>query len=105
MQSSTDIRPTFQRSFGNITGRVITPNDSAYDEARTVFYGGIDKRPSAIIRVANTDDVRRVVSMARDNGLELAVRRRVANDAVTATQRRTAASCSISRRCRTSILI
>ena len=74
MQSSTDIRPTFQRSFGNITGRIITPNDSAYDEARTVFYGGIDKRPSAIIRVANTDDVRRVVSIARDDGLELAVR-------------------------------
>jgi hypothetical protein len=59
---------------GGLAGRVITPTDSAYDRARAVFYGGIDKRPAAIVRVANIEDVRRVVAMARDEGYELAIR-------------------------------
>src|SRR5215470_13148499 len=57
-----------------VTGRVITPDDSDYDQARTVFYGGIDRRPLAIVRVANAKDVAYVVSLARETGLELAVR-------------------------------
>lgn len=59
---------------GMVQGRVIAPGDDGYDEARTVFYGGIDRRPAAIVRVAGTEDVVRVVSLARDNGLELAIR-------------------------------
>jgi FAD/FMN-containing dehydrogenase len=55
-------------------GRVIAPDDAGYDEARTVFYGGIDRRPAVIVRVANTEDVSRVVSLARETGLELAIR-------------------------------
>src|SRR5437763_17053567 len=57
-----------------VKGRVIAPEDAEYDEARAVFYGGFDRRPAAIVRVANTDDVARVVTVARDGGLELAVR-------------------------------
>jgi len=59
---------------GMVQGRVIAPGDAGYDESRTVFYGGIDRRPAAIVRVAGTEDVVRVVSLARDNGLELAIR-------------------------------
>jgi FAD binding domain/Berberine and berberine like len=57
-----------------LNGRVITPEDAGYDEARTVFYGGIDRRPAVIVRVADATDVSRVVSLARESGLELAVR-------------------------------
>jgi FAD/FMN-containing dehydrogenase len=57
-----------------LDGRVIQPGDDDYDQAREVFYGGIDKRPAAIARVANTDDIRRVIETARDSGSELAVR-------------------------------
>ena len=57
-----------------ITGRVIAPDDAEYDEARTVFYGGIDRRPAVIVRVADATDVSRVVSLARETGLPLAVR-------------------------------
>jgi FAD/FMN-containing dehydrogenase len=58
----------------DLTGRVIAPEDDGYDEARTVFYGGFDRRPGAIVRVADESDVSRVVSLARDTGVELAVR-------------------------------
>jgi FAD/FMN-containing dehydrogenase len=54
--------------------RVIAPGDPEYDKARTVFYGGVDKRPAVIIRVADANDVSRVVTLARESGLELAVR-------------------------------
>src|SRR3954462_15399621 len=54
--------------------RVITPHDAGYDEARTVFYGGIDRRPALIVRARGAADVSRVVSLAREGGMELAVR-------------------------------
>ena len=57
-----------------LTGRVIAPGDADYDQARAVFYGGIDRRPAAIVRAANAVDVSRVVALAGETGLELAVR-------------------------------
>jgi FAD/FMN-containing dehydrogenase len=57
-----------------IDGRMIAPDDPDYDEARAVFYGGLDKRPAAIVRVASDADVARVIAEARGTGLELAVR-------------------------------
>ena len=57
-----------------VEGRVVGPGDEGYDEARAVFYGGIDKRPVAIVRVANDSDVSRVIALARETGFELAVR-------------------------------
>lgn len=61
-------------SLTDVAGHVITPGDPSYDKARAVFYGGIDKHPSAIVRVANVDDIRRVIATARRESLELAVR-------------------------------
>ena len=55
-------------------GRVIAPEDPDYDEARTVVYGGIDRHPAAIVRVADAEDACRVVDLAREAGVELAVR-------------------------------
>jgi FAD/FMN-containing dehydrogenase len=58
----------------DVGGRVIGPDDDGYDEARTPFYGGIDRHPAAIVRVRDDMDVARVVALARETGLELAVR-------------------------------
>lgn len=55
-------------------GQIIAPDDPEYDQARTVFYGGIDRRPAVIIRAKNADDVSRAIELARETGLELAIR-------------------------------
>jgi len=57
-----------------IKGQVIAPDDAGYDEARTVFYGGIDRRPAVIVRPTDANEVAYVVSLARQTGMELAVR-------------------------------
>jgi FAD/FMN-containing dehydrogenase len=55
-------------------GRVIAPDDAGYDAARAVGFGGFDRRPAAIARVADARDVARVVTFAAERGAELAVR-------------------------------
>jgi FAD/FMN-containing dehydrogenase len=67
-------RIEIQKLRTDVGGRVIAPDDAEYDEARAVFYGGIDKHPAAIVRVRDDMEVARVVSLARETGLELAVR-------------------------------
>jgi FAD/FMN-containing dehydrogenase len=52
----------------------VAPGEQGYDEGRTVFYGGFDRRPAAIVRAADTEDVSRVITLARETGLELAIR-------------------------------
>jgi FAD/FMN-containing dehydrogenase len=64
---------TFRLPAGS-AGRVITATDSDYDKARTVMYGGHDKRPAQIVRVADAADTVAAIAYARDNRLELAVR-------------------------------
>jgi FAD/FMN-containing dehydrogenase len=54
--------------------RLIAPEDAEYDKARTLFYGGMDRHPAVIIRVKNVDDVVRVVNLARETSLPLAIR-------------------------------
>ena len=57
-----------------VDGRVIAPDDPGYDQARTIFYGGFERRPAAIVRPADATQVAQVVNLARDGGHELAVR-------------------------------
>jgi FAD/FMN-containing dehydrogenase len=57
-----------------LNGGVIAPDDPGYDQARRVFYGSIDHRPAVIVRPTDATEVAQVVTLARDSGLELAVR-------------------------------
>ncbi|HET7030096.1 MAG TPA: FAD-binding oxidoreductase [Candidatus Limnocylindrales bacterium] len=52
---------------------VIGPDDPGYDEARTVLYDDA-ARPLAIARPADATEVARVVDVARETGVELAIR-------------------------------
>src|SRR5690349_21647281 len=65
--SIPELRSTFNE-------RAILPGDAEYDKARTIFYGGFDRHPAAVIKVKNAAEVTQVISLARENGLELAVR-------------------------------
>ena len=56
------------------SGTLLLPGDSGYDAARSVMYGGFDRRPGAIARPRDTSGVRRVVDAARITGVELAIR-------------------------------
>src|ERR671910_2288761 len=55
-------------------GRVVGPREAGYNDARRVFSGNVDRHPAVIIRPADAKEVGRVVALARDTGLELAVR-------------------------------
>ena len=57
-----------------VRGQLIRPENDGYDEARTVFYGGFDRYPAAIVKAEDATDVSRVVALARESNLELAVK-------------------------------
>jgi FAD/FMN-containing dehydrogenase len=58
----------------HLSGEVIGPNDTGYDDARRLFAGNFDKRPAAIVRPADAEEVSRVVTLAAEAGTELAIR-------------------------------
>jgi FAD/FMN-containing dehydrogenase len=65
--SSTALRDHF-------SGEVIGPSDAGYDDARKLFAGNFDKRPAAIVRPVDAEEVCSLVTLAAETGTELAVR-------------------------------
>jgi FAD/FMN-containing dehydrogenase len=57
-----------------LAGQVIAPEDAEYEQARQVFMPAFDRRPAVIVRPVDAAEVAHVVSLARESGLELAVR-------------------------------
>ena len=57
-----------------ITGRVISPADPEYDQARAIWNGMIDRSPALIARCATTGDVIAAVAFASTHALPVAVR-------------------------------
>ena len=58
-------------SFG---GEVVGPDDAAYEEARNVWNGRIDRRPALVLSCKSTDDVVAAVNFGRENDLLISVR-------------------------------
>ena len=58
----------------SIQGTVIGTGDAAYDGARSVWNGMIDKRPSLIVQAASVGDIAPTIAFARASGLPLAIR-------------------------------
>jgi FAD/FMN-containing dehydrogenase len=57
-----------------LADRVLFPGEAGYDEARRVFLPSVDRWPAAIVRPVDAGEVARVVALARETGLQLAVR-------------------------------
>ena len=55
-------------------GSLLSPSDPAYDAARRVHNGLIDRRPALVARCHGTADVQAAVRFGRERGLEIAVR-------------------------------
>ena len=58
----------------NFDGDVLTPGDSGYDSARSVWNGMIDHKPALIVKCASVNDVIAAIHTARERGLEIGVR-------------------------------
>lgn len=56
------------------SGAILTPAESDYDDARSIFNAMIDKRPAVIFQCENEDDIRAALTVARERDLEIAVR-------------------------------
>src|SRR5215218_8241342 len=63
----TDLGRTFK-------GEVVRPEDPAYDEHRRIWNGSIDRCPALITRCTGAKDVTAAIGLARESGLEVAVR-------------------------------
>jgi FAD/FMN-containing dehydrogenase len=72
--TSWEFSPLAKQAFDGFRGDIIRPSDSRYDAARSVWNGAVDRRPAAIVRCAGVEDVLRTLDLARESGLEVAVR-------------------------------
>ncbi|HET7898400.1 MAG TPA: FAD-dependent oxidoreductase [Flavisolibacter sp.] len=57
-----------------MTGRLFTPSDEGYEEARKVWNGMTDRKPALIVQCQSVNDVRMAVKTARQYNLPVAVR-------------------------------
>src|SRR5690242_16098665 len=55
-------------------GEILTPESRHYEAARRLWNAMIDRRPAAILRCTNSDDVAAAVRFAAEEGLHPAVR-------------------------------
>ena len=59
---------------GRVRGPLLTPGDPAYDAARSVWNGMIDRRPAVIARCLGVADVIACVEVARARGADLCIK-------------------------------
>ena len=75
MTTNAQTSISFDRLRTELAGEVIAPDDPGYDDARRAFMPLYDnRRPAVVVRPADSREVGYVVSLARESGLELAVR-------------------------------
>jgi FAD/FMN-containing dehydrogenase len=67
------IRNLFDDLRARVTGTVFTSDSEGYDEARSTLYSR-ERRPSAVIRAANAQDVAEAVRFARDRAFPISVK-------------------------------
>jgi FAD/FMN-containing dehydrogenase len=74
--TAIDLKPdhVVEELRARLRGQLITGSDEAYDDARRVYNGAVDRHPWAVTRVADVADVIGCVDFARDHHVPLAVR-------------------------------
>lgn len=73
--NGSELRPgTSRGTIPGFEGRVLTPADANYDQARRVWNGAIDRRPGYIARCSGPTDVAAALRFARERDIPLSVR-------------------------------
>jgi FAD/FMN-containing dehydrogenase len=57
-----------------LSGKLIQPGDSSYDDVRQIWNAMIDRKPALIVQCSGADDVVRAISFAKTHGLEISIR-------------------------------
>ena len=57
-----------------LRGGVVLPGDAAYENARRVWNGNVDRRPALIARCSTSADVQHAVRFAATHGLLVSIR-------------------------------
>ena len=66
--------PAVEALEARLSGQLIRPGDTAYDQARQLWNGRVDRYPALIARCQTAQDVVLAVNFARDHNLAVAVR-------------------------------
>jgi FAD/FMN-containing dehydrogenase len=65
---------SIERLRASLKGHVVTPDHAEYDSVRTSLSLEVVRRPALIVRPVDANDISFVVSLARETGMELAIR-------------------------------
>ena len=57
-----------------VSGDLIVPGDDQYEQARRLFYGGLDSKPEAFVRVADAADVGAALAYVHETGTGFTIR-------------------------------
>src|SRR6266508_6009042 len=73
-ESSTSMAEPLDELRDLLTGDLLVEGDHEYERARLCFNLLIDRRPAAIARCVDAEDVATALAFAQENDLEIAVR-------------------------------
>ncbi len=74
MNTSSSLAEQLEALEPTFSGKLLSPNDEGYEEARKLHNGLIDKRPAVIARCTGVADVVDAVNLGRRCDLEIAIR-------------------------------
>lgn len=74
MVATLSVNENIRKLRAGLHGKLILPEDAAYENARRIWNGAIDRRPAMIIRCVDAYDVQRAVEFGRQSSLDIAVR-------------------------------
>ena len=74
MSSAESLSEAVDQLAGMFTGQLLRPADPAYEEARKVHNGLIDKLPAIVARCRGVGDIVDAIRVAREHELDVAVR-------------------------------
>ncbi len=74
MTATTSLVDAVRRELSALDGRITSPDDSGYAQARAVHNGMINKYPAVLVTCASADEVARCIALGRAHGAPIAIR-------------------------------